>query len=962
MSAIPFSLRDKPLPNCIVNPMLNMRNIPFFCVLSVFLVLPFIGVAQPTDRIAYNGQHLFVSGGNVAWINFARDVGVNSTPLTQFDALFKQVKQTRGNTMRLWLHTTGGTTPSWDGFNVTGPGTETIEDLKAILDTAWKHQVSIMVCLWSFDMLRKTNGSTITDRATALLSDSTRTRTYINNALIPMVKALKGHPAILAWEIFNEPEGMSQEFGWDLAHRVPMSAIQRFINMTAGAIHRIDPKARVTNGSVSIATLTDVPSLSLSKALLNTQSLQNLQAALSTKYQYPFTLAEAERYHATLTSQANRNFYSDAELIRAGGDSKGILDFYTCHYYDWGGTALSPFHKNYSFWQLSKPLIIAEFFLRDTFGVAAKDLYETLYRRGYAGALGWQWYDRNSSDLGYNWTRIMESTQRMWSLYPNEVSIRKETPDLRIFTADLDELEAGIPVGTTLRWRVENAVSVTLNGQRVDSVATQVVLPTQTTQYWLKAVSRFGKADSAQVTIKVLEAAVFNRARLKPVAVSSSEVGYGNENPQFAVDGDLTTRWSSAWQDEQWFYVDLGAAYAISRVRIEWEFAYGKVYELQTSNDAHTWKTVFQEANGNGARDEINFSTAPEGRFIRMKGITRGTQYGFSIWEFQVFGLKASKQPPKVSLQIPNDPSNGLFKFEPNTHIILQAAAQDEDGSIQKVVFYVNNVAVHTSTISPFEYHWQNAPKGLYQAAVEVTDNDGFVVRSMPLTLTIISSIPRYEAETAVLNGDVGILDQPEANEGKCAYFKTEAGTITWDKLEVSTAGTYYAVFRYYLPTETKSQWLTVNNFPSGEVLFRAPIRQWNLSQTRVALKQGNTNKIQLTKTGGDMYVDYLEIHKEALPLDANTTFPPSAPALAHIYPNPFTQNVQIQFNLPTQMPARLELYDLTGRLVRVLATGVQASGPHTVLLSSEGLPNGVYILRLQSTQLEASRKLVLMR
>ena len=40
--------------------------------------------------------------------------------------------------------------------------------------------------------------------------------------------------------------------------RVPMTAIQRFTNQLTGAIHRADPAALVTNGSVNMRTLSDV--------------------------------------------------------------------------------------------------------------------------------------------------------------------------------------------------------------------------------------------------------------------------------------------------------------------------------------------------------------------------------------------------------------------------------------------------------------------------------------------------------------------------------------------------------------------------------------------------------------------------------------------------------------------------------------------------------------------------------
>ena len=70
-------------------------------------------------------------------------------------------------------------------------------------------------------------------------------------------------------------------------------------------------------------------------------------------------LAETRALYGTLQQWGeNRNYYSDARLIAAGGDPLGVLDFYTVHYYAWGSTQISPFHHDASFWGLDKPLVL----------------------------------------------------------------------------------------------------------------------------------------------------------------------------------------------------------------------------------------------------------------------------------------------------------------------------------------------------------------------------------------------------------------------------------------------------------------------------------------------------------------------------------------------------------------------------------------------------------------------------
>jgi hypothetical protein len=125
-----------------------------------------------------------------------------------------------------------------------------------------------------------------------------------------------------------------------------------------------------------------------------------------------------------------------------------------------------------------------------------------------------------------------------------------------------------------------------------------------------------------------------NLALNRPATASSVE---GAFTASAAVDGSLTTRWSSAFADPQWIRVDLGQSYAINRVKLTWEAAYGSAYQIQTSADGTTWTTVRTVTGGNGGVDD-NTALAATGRYVRINGTTRATVYGYSLFEFEVYG------------------------------------------------------------------------------------------------------------------------------------------------------------------------------------------------------------------------------------------------------------------------------------------------------------------------------------
>ncbi|MEU7923767.1 ThuA domain-containing protein [Micromonospora sp. NPDC049107] len=125
-----------------------------------------------------------------------------------------------------------------------------------------------------------------------------------------------------------------------------------------------------------------------------------------------------------------------------------------------------------------------------------------------------------------------------------------------------------------------------------------------------------------------------NLARGKPARASSFEGAFVAAN---AFDGVAGTRWGSAFGDPQWIDVDLGATYALSRVKLTWEAAYGSAYQIQTSTDGVTFTTIRTVTGGDGGVDDLTGLTG-SGRYVRLLGTGRGTAWGYSLYEFEVYG------------------------------------------------------------------------------------------------------------------------------------------------------------------------------------------------------------------------------------------------------------------------------------------------------------------------------------
>ncbi|MEU1280775.1 discoidin domain-containing protein [Streptomyces sp. NPDC005805] len=173
----------------------------------------------------------------------------------------------------------------------------------------------------------------------------------------------------------------------------------------------------------------------------------------------------------------------------------------------------------------------------------------------------------------------------------------------------------------------------------------------------------------------------------KTATASSQE--NGGTPASAAVDGDNGTRWSSAFSDPQWLQVDLGARAAVSSVALAWETAHATAYRIELSLNGTDWTTAYSTTNGTG-------------------GTARATGYGYSLWEFKVFGTTGGGTGPEL-------PGGG--DLGPNVHV-FDPSTPDIQGKVDAIFRQQESAQFgngrHALLFKPGTYSGLNAQIGFY--------------------------------------------------------------------------------------------------------------------------------------------------------------------------------------------------------------------------------------------------------
>jgi hyaluronoglucosaminidase len=177
----------------------------------------------------------------------------------------------------------------------------------------------------------------------------------------------------------------------------------------------------------------------------------------------------------------------------------------------------------------------------------------------------------------------------------------------------------------------QRSVAVTLTGNRVGSYQVPVTFTPD-----------HGAAVTAQIDLVVHPAVSDTNVALASAGAvataSSTEQGLPQFTPDHAIDGDLSTRWSSDHADDEWLQVQLAAPQHLGKLVLHWESAHATEYRIETSSDGNTWTTAADVTDSLGGTEAV-WIDQPDVTYVRMHGVHRATTFGYSIYELAAYPI-----------------------------------------------------------------------------------------------------------------------------------------------------------------------------------------------------------------------------------------------------------------------------------------------------------------------------------
>nr|WP_321412230.1 discoidin domain-containing protein [uncultured Carboxylicivirga sp.] len=222
----------------------------------------------------------------------------------------------------------------------------------------------------------------------------------------------------------------------------------------------------------------------------------------------------------------------------------------------------------------------------------------------------WQTYDYYYDLTGAYWgaKKACEPIHILWNCANNKVRVANTSNE------DLKGAKASVKI-------------FNMDGKEVEQFAEQSVLDVA--------------SNNVETCFSIQFEDEENLALGREVIASSTDKQAGD--PSNIVDGGVGSRWGSEYNDDQWIYIDLGQKQSFNEIHMSWETAHAKSYKLQISDDGTSWNDIYSDDHSKGGSEKIKIDQV-SARYIRMLGLKRATQWGYSLWEMKVYNIDYSKQ------------------------------------------------------------------------------------------------------------------------------------------------------------------------------------------------------------------------------------------------------------------------------------------------------------------------------
>jgi hypothetical protein len=413
-----------------------------------------------------------------------------------------------------------------------------------------------------------------------------------------------------------------------------------------------------------------------------------------------------------------------------------------------------------------------------------------------------------------------------------------------------------------------------------------------------------------------------------------------------AFDGNGTTRWESAYTDAQFITVDLGAVQTIDRIRLTWESALGKDFTLDVSNDGTTWTTA-ATITGNTSTSNEYANLGKTGRYVRMNGTARGTAYGYSLYEFEVFAASNNDTNIANAKSAVASTTQGTllagYAFDNDRLTRWASTAGREDASI-----YVDLRG--QATISRVYLVWEKAYGGNF--TIDVSD-DAQTWTTVATTVGNNYHFNEYTFTTPATGRYVRMNGTKRgtsiSDNGYSLYEFQVNGTITplpvtLTSFGAAPQGTGVAV-NWATASEQRNAGFEVQRSADGAT-FTTLATVAGMGTTQSAHTYSYFDAVPLRTTS------YYRLKQ--LDLDGTFAYSPvvaiqaaASPAALSIYPNPTTDRATVTWETPIERAGRWYLTNSTGQVVH--AEPLSSESAAALTLDLQAYPAGSYVLTVES-------------